>query len=431
LNNNKQQNINQELPLYDINMERTVISSFIFNPSLVSEYIEKLHPDMFYLPAHSHFITAILLLEAQDKPIDENFIRAELKNNYDEVALLEVISTYPLSSGINDYLKRIEEHFNKRSLSNMTLDIRKGLYNNESSIEIEETILKKLEVVQKRQSDSIVNIVDLTDVTAEDVKFINQEWLPIPEKTVSIFTGKGGLGKSQTILQLLYRYLKNNSEKKAFAWLSEDPLGLTKHRAEKICKLILNDDTNNYKGRLSITDTPSIQIVEMEGSRAKINPEFYILKNKFKDYDLIILDPLIAFFGGDENNNSHARMFMQLFTNWAAKENKIIIFIHHSSKEKITARGASAFVDAARLVYGMDNISEEESNRDSSIDPVTYRKFIVIKENHGIKNILKNSVVFRKIIPENNKIVFETKFRDDATPQDRKEEITKALGDFR
>ena len=86
--------------------------------------------------------------------------------------------------------------------------------------------------------------------------------------------------------------------------------------------------------------------------------KFYQFKRALKDYDVIILDPLIAMFGADENNNAHARKFVNLFTRWATKEGKTIIFIHHGAKNTSQSRGASAFVDAVRLVYRVEHIKE-------------------------------------------------------------------------
>ena len=53
---------------------------------------------------------------------------------------------------------------------------------------------------------------------------------------------------------------------------------------------------------------------------------------------------------------------MQLFTHWANKENKTIIFIHHSTKNTTQSRGASAFVDAVRVVYELDKIKNKNGD---------------------------------------------------------------------
>jgi len=86
---------------------------------------------------------------------------------------------------------------------------------------------------------------------------------------------------------------------------------------------------------------------------------------------------------------------MQLFTDWANKENKTIIFIHHSTKNTTQCRGASAFVDAVRTVYELDMIKDSEGK------PVDSNMRIVklTKDNYGIGNILGSHSVKRELFP--------------------------------
>ncbi len=43
-----------------------------------------------------------------------------------------------------------------------------------------------------------------------------------------------------------------------------------------------------------------------------VNSKFELMKQQLKDFSLIVIDPLIAFFGADENSNADARFFMSL-----------------------------------------------------------------------------------------------------------------------
>jgi replicative DNA helicase len=115
-----------------------------------------------------------------------------------------------------------------------------------------------------------------------------------------------------------------------------------------------------------------------------------------KLYDVIILDPLIAMFGADENNNAHARRFINLFTRWATKENKTIIFIHHGTKNSSQSRGASAFVDAVRLVYKVEHIKNDKGE----LQEDDKRWIILDKDNNGAKKYLGSSKVKRQIFPK-------------------------------
>jgi len=110
-----------------------------------------------------------------------------------------------------------------------------------------------------------------------------------------------------------------------------------------------------------------------------------------KDFDFIILDPLIAFFGGDENNNSQAREFMNLLTEWADKEDKAILLVHHNNKSTTGGiRGASAFVDAVRLQYQLFYPSELD---EESLIPNNYRIIKIIKDNWGVSKILNKTEI--------------------------------------
>jgi replicative DNA helicase len=133
-------------------------------------------------------------------------------------------------------------------------------------------------------------------------------------------------------------------------------------------------------------------------NKVTVDPIWHDLKKVFDPYDLIILDPLIAFFGGDENNNGHARYFMQLFTEYAGKTGKTIIFIHHSTKGTAGSRGAGAIVDAARLHYEVDRIKDKEGK----IDGKKYHMRLIrlAKDNYNAGAILKASEVERQIFPD-------------------------------
>jgi replicative DNA helicase len=152
---------------------------------------------------------------------------------------------------------------------------------------------------------------------------------------------------------------------------------------------------------ISGADSETIHFLEESREGVSVNSKFYQFKRALKNYDVIILDPLIAMFGADENNNAHARKFINLFTRWATKENKTIIFIHHGTKNSSQSRGASAFVDAVRLVYRVEHIKNEagEVVEDES-------RFILLdKDNNGAKKYLGSAKVKRQIFPQKKRTI--------------------------
>lgn len=237
------------------------------------------------------------------------------------------------------------------------------------------------------ESEQVFTISSILDVNEEEIKFICQDWLPIPLKTVSMILAEGGVGKSWIAIQAAMRYVKSEDGVKAFLWLSEDPCGVTKNRASSIAKKLLNTDFQKFR---------NVAICGSERSPLGIvynNEKFQKFKETLKDYTLIVLDPLIGFFDGNENSNSEAKKFMVKFTQWATDENKAIVFIHHVDKKAGKSRGASAFRDAARLLY---DVEKDEGNS-------TQLKFSLDKDNYNTKALLKEIPFTRVVFPNTDK----------------------------
>jgi len=210
------------------------------------------------------------------------------------------------------------------------------------------------------------------DITPKAPEFYTKDWLPIPKGAVSMLTAPGGAGKTFFVIQLACQVIKENPDRKVLLWLSEDPAGQSRKRLDDVlAKILFVGNAKQFLENIEIigsdSQTPHIMIDNLQAFQEMIKP-----------YSVVILDPLIAFYSGEENNNSEARSFMNMFTNTAQKQMQSIIFIHHHSKgtkeTKGTTRGAGAFVDAARAVYELEIV--ENSNR---------RKIIVAKDNWGVR----------------------------------------------
>ncbi|MEA1982536.1 MAG: AAA family ATPase [Campylobacterota bacterium] len=378
---------------YDTNIEATLISSIIYRPALLDEYVSKITSKLFFLPLHKKVISIILNLYKEDKLIDEEIIRNKLGKEF-EGDLLYILTKNPVSR-IDDYLEILQDYSMKREMQGLAFDITKSLQENNTGLELQAKVSSLTnEIVSSNQLD-IFEINNITKIEDKEVEFICKEWLPIPVKTVSLVTAPGGTGKSWFVQQLAIRAIEEGIIKKAFLWLSEDPKEISKNRFNKVFDNVLHLKDESIKTKIDVSDSPTIQFLYDDQRRVEVSPLFSHFKVKLQDYDLIILDPLIAFYGTDENNNSSARRFMQLFTDWANKENKTIIFIHHSTKNSTQSRGASAFVDAVRTVYELDKLRDSDGKEKKSHK----RTVKLTKDNYGISNILKSFSVERALFP--------------------------------
>lgn len=401
---------------YNPAFEKVVLVSLIFQPELIERYGHKLRYEDFYIPAFANIFKTIIELDADGKPIDEEFIKGRmlLAKTFDETALLDVLTTTP-TYNLDSYIEEIKKLAQLRALHNIGIHLVNGEFMEVTeAINYAESEIRN--VIDMNLSADEFEITPLVDAPEGETEFILSEWLPLPKGTVSLVVAPGGTGKSWTALQMALRHSRT-SGKKSVVWLSEDPIYESKKRAQSICSEILHAPFD-IRG-VDVVSRPPLQMMQNK----QFNPSnFYKLRKNFAGYDLVIIDPLLAFYGGDENDNSQARAFMQPFMDWASEENICIVFLHHSRKNnddsaKGSARGAGAFVDAARTVYQIDKIYHNKHAGTLDMDNVHMREFMLTKDNYGVIRLLDDFRVRREITPKRSARVVEVEYRDYQEPK--------------
>lgn len=323
--------------------------------------------DDFYDSKHRKIFAKMKELHSECKPID--LVTMAMQSEYYEY-ILELME---LPAGLINHVQYIRDIKNSslqgQLISNLS-EIQKQAFNSDFL----ETKAKVIELSQKLEK-SIVSRFEFkkpSQVISKKTSFCLIDFIPLPIGAVTMLSARGGSGKSVLALQIALRAA--DKKIKTLAWLSEDPAYTTKYRLDKISTMTGIEINNDY---LNFSDQIPFQILKKEYNAVNTNPLFFEFKTACKDYQVIIIDPLIAFYGGFENDNTDARKFMDLLTEWAKQDDKAIILIHHHAKFRINeqdARGASAFVDATRAHYTI------EKNDDD--------KFVNIKlekDNWGIK----------------------------------------------
>jgi len=386
--------------LYNKDFERAILSTIIFDPNGRDiAFGSSLESRDFFFPFHQKLFNVLQQLN-EHSAIEESLIKKYMGNDFDEVQMLDVLAALPLAN-VLIYIDEVRE------LSRLR-DVKQIAHKVLMSVEEEGDYAKALTLIHEeidrveQGSKELFSIVPLAEVEAEEAEFVCKSWLPFPKNAVSLVTAGGGVGKSFLLLQAAMRMVRDE-QLKVFMWLSEDPLSLSRYRFEMIAKQILEDDISQFGSKLHLSgaDSETIHFLEESRGGVLVSSKFYQFKAALKNYDVIILDPLIAMFGADENNNAHARKFINLFTRWATKENKTIIFIHHGTKNSSQSRGASAFVDAVRLVYKVEHIKNDkgETSEDEN------RWIILDKDNNGAKKYLGTQKVKRQIFPKKRKVI--------------------------
>jgi len=151
--------------LYNLNIERAVLSSIIFDPETYEEIASKLNYHDFYLPFHQHTFEAMEELSREEKPIDEEFLKSKLesKGHFDEVAMLELLSANPITN-TSAYIAEIKAKSSKRALATLATQIKKvTLEDDLPAEEVMNLVEKKLyEITQNNTNEDFRASKDIT-----------------------------------------------------------------------------------------------------------------------------------------------------------------------------------------------------------------------------------------------------------------------------
>ena len=263
------------------------------------------------------------------------------------------------------------------------------------------------------------------EIKAREPQFYCKDWLPIPKNTLTMISAPGGTGKSFLSIQLAIRIIAENPEHKILLWLSEDPLYYTKDRINKIFERIMPHLLDRKEEILK-----NIEIIDSDGEIVHFNKlskeELKEAGDELVSYNVVILDPLIAFYAGEENSNSEARAFMNILNRIAKRRLLSIILIHHHNKGENggRTRGASAFVDAVRLLYTLNTIKIGEEKKE--IHP-TKRLIRIEKDNWGVRQLLDTSEFEREILPYK---VREVNIKDEKSNDEGEVEEKKPISEL-
>ncbi|MGC9350520.1 MAG: replicative DNA helicase [Sulfurovum sp.] len=158
--------------MYNLNIERAVLSAIIFDPEIYEEIASKLKPHDFYLPFHQHLFAAMEELSHEEKPIDEEFLRNKLqsKGKFDEVAMLDLLSVNPISNTAA-YLAEIKAKSSKRALATLATEIRKTTIEDDlPADEVMNLVEKKLyEITQDSSNEDFRESGEITLSMLEEI----------------------------------------------------------------------------------------------------------------------------------------------------------------------------------------------------------------------------------------------------------------------
>jgi replicative DNA helicase len=217
--------------MYNLNIERAVLSAIIFDPEIYEEIASKLAPHDFYLPFHQHMFTAMEELNVEEKPLDDEFLRAKLVNmgKFDEVAMLDILSANPISN-TTAYILEIKAKASKRALATLATEIKKTTIEDDLPAEEVMNLVEK-KLYEITQNNANVDFRESKEITTammaeiERLKSLGNSMLigtdtgfrGLNEKTsgfgkgdLVIIAARPAMGKTALVLNMALKAIERN-----------------------------------------------------------------------------------------------------------------------------------------------------------------------------------------------------------------------------
>jgi len=380
-----------EKNLYNLNIERAVLSSFIFDPAQYEAFATQLKKEDFYLPFHQHLFVAIEELFRSDQPIDEEFLKEKLtqKNQFDEVAFLDVLSANPLSNtGV--YIKEIKEYSQKKRIHNLALKIREKIEKGENASSLINYLERQIELLQKggstKEYATVFDVLQEKDFPAviysTGIDFLDDVFDGGFETGQLItVTGEQESGKTQLVNQILFNVAKGFRCLYFSLEFNKRQLKAYTKKKIKTCNL----DIDRFKNITLITDemhTGEINniILDILQEYRKNSTRFVVIDSMMMIFDN---DESLKYATGEERVTSVFRKLHAL----SKKLDIVVLLIAQASKEDAKAKKIEIFGSkkAAHLARIMIHINYNREADAEGKETGSHREIFVAKNKQNGK----------------------------------------------
>ncbi|CAA6824755.1 MAG: Replicative DNA helicase (EC [uncultured Sulfurovum sp.] len=334
--------------MYNLNIERAVLSAIIFDPQIFEELAAKLKAHDFYLPFHQHVFAGMEELAREDKPIDEEFLKSKLSSNgnYDEVALLDILASNPISN-TDAYLGEIKARSTKRALATLATTIKKVTIEDDlPTDEVMNMVEKKLyEITQNSTSEDFRESKEITLSMIEEINRLkalgNSKLLGIDTGFHNLNDKTQGFGKGDLVI-IAARPAMGKCLGKGTNVLMFD--GTLKAVEEvKVGELLMGDDSTPRK------------VLSLAHGREEM---YWVRQNKGIDYRVNKSHILSLKRSRNEGKHKHGDIL----------NIEVSDYIEKSNKFKSNYKGYKAKLDFSKLLFTVDLFKYDLEDSDIKVE---------------------------------------------------------------
>ena len=215
--------------LYDLDMERAILSSIIANNDALGEIFDTIKAGDFYLKGHSQIYEAMVECLNSDDPVAVPFLKNKLGDKYDEALMIDIIGTNSLID-IRRYASELKEKSIKRSLVKIAHDIPSKVNEDKASRDMVDELSQEFySLIEgggtgtiKEGKDIILKVVEHIktqielgeqDIVGLDTGFkkLNEMIKGFKNGDLIIVAARPGMGKTTLCLNFMSQVLKSGA----------------------------------------------------------------------------------------------------------------------------------------------------------------------------------------------------------------------------
>lgn len=320
---------------YNTSIEKSVLSSILFNPVLIEDIDNIIDVKDFYLPAHQEIYATMQFLYKNDLPIDEEFIKRKAKK-LDENAMLDILSANPIAN-ITGYAKEMIKDGINRQIITVGSKVAHGDLAAISELVILQDRLNAVDGIKKLKQDdkTFTSIFDKFDINFEEIENVKFEYLMdnfLVKNEITMISAKAGTGKSLLSVAAANMMLMQN----------------------KIDHVFYIDGDNS---KSTLRDRNIHHLKKQHGNKFRYfvglgKNELWQIVNTLKKMDLtnylVVFDSIKNFIAGDRDKNKDVSPVMEILKT-LRNNGATVIFLHHQNKGQKDFEsdyaGSSAFAE--------------------------------------------------------------------------------------
>ena len=215
--------------LYDLDMERAILSSILQNNDTLGEIFDTIKAKDFYLKGHSQIYEAMVECLNSDDPVAVPFLKNKLGDKYDEALMIDIIGTNSLID-IRRYASELKEKSIKRSLVKIAHDIPSKVNEDKASRDMVDELSQEFySLIEgggtgtiKEGKDIILKVVEHIktqielgeqDIVGLDTGFkkLNEMIKGFKNGDLIIVAARPGMGKTTLCLNFMSQVLKSGT----------------------------------------------------------------------------------------------------------------------------------------------------------------------------------------------------------------------------